>query len=156
MKSKQHLKIKDCSVCKKFFLNTTKYFPRRHSGNLRGECRNCKNNYIREYRARTRKENPDKYRDYYKNSNLKSNYGITLEEYNLMHEKQQGKCAICGVKDNNKIKNLNVDHNHNTGKTRELLCKQCNTALGYVEKDLEKVEKFKMYLNKHYVEDYCI
>jgi hypothetical protein len=60
---------------------------------------------------------------------LKQAYGISLIEYNEMYEKQNGVCSIC----NNYPPAgtlLSVDHDHNSGKVRGLLCVQCNTALG--------------------------
>ena len=45
-----------------------------------------------------------------------------------MFEKQEGKCAICGSKDE---KHLCVDHSHENGKIRKLLCENCNKGLGY-------------------------
>lgn len=47
-----------------------------------------------------------------------------------MHDKQGGKCAVCR-KPPRPGKKLCVDHNHKTGAVRGLLCKRCNTALGF-------------------------
>lgn len=58
-------------------------------------------------------------------------YGITLEAYTEMLVSQFGRCAICG--DGPTRQNLNVDHCHETGKVRGLLCDPCNTALERVE-----------------------
>jgi len=52
-------------------------------------------------------------------------YNISEEELKVAIEKQNGKCAICGLK----IK-LSVDHCHETGKLRGLLCTRCNTGIG--------------------------
>jgi hypothetical protein len=67
-------------------------------------------------------------KDYAKNANLKSKYGITLEEYNMMVELHARKCNICG-----EVKKLVVDHCHTTGQVRGLLCHQCNCVLGYAK-----------------------
>ncbi len=80
------------------------------------------------------KNNPLKHR----NSVLKYKFGITLKEYDNMFEVQLGKCLICKKAETSgtssgKIKRLSVDHNHVTGKTRGLLCGQCNKKLGFVE-----------------------
>jgi hypothetical protein len=82
-------------------------------------------NNIEKYRERERtqkKKNPTAIR----HCNLKKFYGITIEIYNEMYKRQQGKCAICG----RSYKSLCVDHNHNTGVIRGLLCYQCNLMLG--------------------------
>lgn len=55
-----------------------------------------------------------------------------------MRIQQNNSCAICG-----KIKKLNVDHDHNTGKIRELLCQRCNSLLGWTKENPEKLLNFK-------------
>lgn len=57
-------------------------------------------------------------------------YGITIDEYNAMFEKQEGRCAICQSTDTAKGEFLCVDHDHKTGKVRGLLCHDCNTGIG--------------------------
>ncbi len=59
-------------------------------------------------------------------SRIKKVYGITREEYALMLETQQGRCAICNGK---RPYRLLVDHCHRTGEVRGLLCKLCNNRL---------------------------
>ena len=69
-----------------------------------------------------------------KNSRLKYEFGITLELYDEMFEKQNGVCDICGLPETKvirgKIVSLAVDHDHETGKIRGLLCHSCNVSLG--------------------------
>lgn len=92
--------------------------------------------------------NPEKW----KNAHLKRMYGITLEEYNQMKQEQNGKCAICSCeekfKQNEKIKNLCVDHDHKTGEIRGLLCHRCNIALSVIEIYIKNPEKWDNYLQK--------
>lgn len=58
-------------------------------------------------------------------------YGITLEQYDLMVMQQGGCCRICGTDDpGSSRKRFSVDHNHDTGEVRGLLCGSCNAALG--------------------------
>ncbi|KKM22963.1 hypothetical protein LCGC14_1620000 [marine sediment metagenome] len=64
---------------------------------------------------------------------LRSKFGLTLEDYDRMFEAQGGVCAICGYPPKNKA--LNVDHNHDTGTIRGLLCGGCNSFLGRVQDD---------------------
>ena len=63
---------------------------------------------------------------------LKQTYGLTLEQYDEMLEQQDSVCAICG-ETNLDGKRLYVDHNHETGKVRGLLCLKCNNRLGVLE-----------------------
>ncbi len=53
-------------------------------------------------------------------------YGITAADYEAMYERQGGRCAICGAAEGKLV----VDHNHKTGKVRELLCHLCNAMIG--------------------------
>ncbi len=80
-------------------------------------------------------------------SQLKLLYGLSLEEYKEMLISQEGKCFIC--KGNNKRKRLFVDHNHNTGKIRSLLCAACNAGIGYFKEDTSLLNKAISYLEMH-------
>ena len=84
----------------------------------------------REYQARWKSRFPDKRREGERRRNLKK-FGMTVEEYDLMVEDQDAKCAICGLPSEGKA--LAVDHNHETGEVRGLLCGPCNMALGQLE-----------------------
>ena len=59
-------------------------------------------------------------------------YGITGEEYNAMLAAQHGGCALCGAPPTRN--RLAVDHDHETGRVRGILCMPCNRTLGLVEK----------------------
>jgi hypothetical protein len=93
--------------------------------------------YCQEYRKINRDKINLYAKNYYisnkesqKNSQLKSRFNITLEEYNKMFQKQNGVCAICGKNEEIKGRSLAVDHNHQIGKVRGLLCGKCNKMLG--------------------------
>jgi hypothetical protein len=90
--------------------------------------------------------NPDKM----KSHRLKYRYGITIEDYNEMLTLQVSGCSICGKTAKENGKALYVDHDHETGKVRGLLCYKCNTDLGTYE---TKKELFEAYLNKHNEKD---
>lgn len=67
---------------------------------------------------------------------LHSRYGITLEEFEKLLDKQGGCCAACSTKHqetNGRAGKLHVDHDHSTGAVRGLLCGPCNNALGHLE-----------------------
>lgn len=103
-------------------------------------------NYSRNYR----KEHPE----WEKNNQLKNKYGITLDSYNELLVKQNGVCAICLNREKSKnkfgkVRNLYVDHNHETGKVRGLLCHNCNSMLGYSGDNPTILEIGKEYLIKH-------
>lgn len=66
---------------------------------------------------------------------LRRVYGITLQDYNQLLQQQDYKCAICFTPQIELDRSLAVDHNHNTGKVRGLLCGTCNR---YVVMALER------------------
>jgi hypothetical protein len=71
---------------------------------------------------------------------------MTLEEYNLRFETQNGLCAICKKAETDPKKNLSVDHCHKTGALRHLLCNRCNRTLGLVKEDVHLLEEMIAYL----------
>jgi hypothetical protein len=73
-------------------------------------------------------------------------YGLTLEQYQFLLAKQQGRCAICGRTDNFGVA-LGVDHDHETGIVRGLLCDKCNQAIGALREDPELFEAAIAYLS---------
>ena len=90
-------------------------------------------------RARRKKEarfkkDPEGHREAARWAAVKSKYGITREDYDLLLASQGGACAIC--RDRPKAnKRLYVDHDHDTGVVRGLLCHPCNTGLGMFKDD---------------------
>lgn len=101
-------------------------------------CKSCMNQDTYEYR----RKNPR----YKKNSHLKHLYGISLEIYNQLFEQQDGCCRICQTHQSSFKKALAVDHCHQTGKVRGLLCAGCNTALGGFRDKIQNLEKAITYL----------
>jgi hypothetical protein len=99
------------------------------------------------YMQSWKKKNPDKV----KNSTLKSEYGITLDEFNLKLQKQEGRCSLCFKELDSKTKGTKpqVDHDHVTGATRDLLCMRCNTVLGLVDDNIQFLNRFIEYIEKH-------
>lgn len=119
--------MKVCSKCKQTM--PLDRFPRNKDGKdgRNSVCACCKKVKHKEYMARPdvlvktrtyqstyRKNNPSKARAWH----LRTEYGITVQDYDLMLELQKGRCAICGEE----CSLLHVDHDHVTGKVRGLLC----------------------------------
>lgn len=129
----------------------------------RYSCKNCLNKRQREYANNNKeviklrnKAKSEKRRLYYnsqkgvessRRAHLKRKFNLTLEDYKLLSEKQGDVCAICGSPEmNNKNKVLCVDHCHNTGKIRGLLCGKCNAGIGHFMDDIKIIEKSIKYL----------
>lgn len=89
-----------------------------------------------------REANPDKV----KHTELMRRLGISLEEYNRMHKEQNGKCKICNKEESYEGYSLAVDHCHETGKIRGLLCSSCNKALGMFKDSITNLQKAINYL----------
>lgn len=67
--------------------------------------------------------------------------------YDYLLTEQEGKCAICGILENDAPhKKLSIDHDHTTGDVRGLLCSTCNTALGGFRDDIKNMQKAIEYL----------
>lgn len=107
----------------------------------RGLCDPCYNRwlYANSLRNQTskkasnekwRKANADKVKAGQRDQKLRKKYGITTDDYNRMYLAQNGQCGIC--KQNGIT--LHVDHNHETGAVRALLCLPCNGLLAFVER----------------------
>ncbi len=80
------------------------------------------------------------------NNRLHRKFGISLDEYQEMHDTQEGKCKLCGRPDRTKQRRLAVDHCHATLKVRGLLCHHCNTGLGNFMDDVELLKRAVAYL----------
>ena len=96
----------------------------------------------------TEKYGPERQR----RANLAKNFGISLEDYNLILDFQDKKCAICGTdKCGNSgrgfRKCFSVDHDHTTNDIRGLLCGHCNLALGLFKDNINSLQKAIEYLN---------
>jgi hypothetical protein len=76
-------------------------------------------------------------------------YGITLDEYDTLLERQSGRCAICGTTEPGRgqhPRSFSVDHNHRTGRVRGLLCHLCNTGIGALDDDPVRLRLAANYL----------
>jgi protein-arginine kinase activator protein McsA len=131
---------------------------------VRNYCKTCVNiksttNYMKKEKKplQTREDSLQKKRIWYagnkernKNNRLRKVYGISLEQYNFLVNLQTGQCACC----QKPTKLLYVDHCHETGKIRGLLCQQCNAGIGLLGDTLTDIEKAVAYLKGTYGQDY--
>jgi hypothetical protein len=113
----------------------------------RGSYRSDQSEYRRNNKEKVRAWHKTYYnnnKDKYRNSSLINNFGITLEQYKDMLSLQNGLCAICGKSP----EKLVVDHSHETGKVRGLLCSNCNVGLGLFGDSQEILNSAADYLEK--------
>ena len=78
--------------------------------------------------------------------NARWRYGIEVGTYDRMLAQQQGLCAICGTDDPKPARRFHVDHCHETGVVRGLLCTNCNTGLGQFKHSIDLLSKAQKYL----------
>jgi len=84
--------------------------------------------------------------EYQRGIQLRTKFGITKVEYDLLLSKQHNKCAICGMYWDKNQKQFSVDHNHQTGKIRGILCMACNLGIGQFKENLELLKLACKYL----------
>lgn len=164
---------KTCPMCNK--LLRREEFPSNKSKKegLAGYCRSCSGIYThiwrtknkerireqkREYIRRNRKRIKEKDREYYEHikknhpekireNGMKHRYGIGLIEYDKMAKYQNNRCIICG-KVAKRGRGLCVDHIHGNGHIRGLLCRNCNSGLGYFQDNENILQRAAEYTKK--------
>lgn len=77
---------------------------------------------------------------------MRRQYGISLDEFSELLQHQGGGCAICGKPIKSARRRMNVDHCHETGEVRGILCTGCNTGLGHLGDNIEGIQKALAYL----------
>ena len=80
---------------------------------------------------------------------VRRQYGITLAEYEQMLRDQNNKCAICKNEDEVEGRRLAIDHCHESGNVRGLLCGKCNRGLGLFYDNKELLDNAISYLTKY-------
>ena len=128
---------KDCKIEK-----PVNDFAKRSSSKdgLQTYCKPCQNQRV--YKVPSFKSNVRK-------GQLKSKYGIRPEDYDFLFAIQKGRCAICKMAEEGTREFLCVDHSHDTGKVRGLLCHKCNLGLGKFQDNVEYLSNAIEYLNKN-------
>ena len=138
-------KTKTCKFCGKKFKYSQKHrIYCSDRCNQKGQLIIRHNWYLnhKELVLKRQKENPNNARTQRK-AVLKKKYNLTPGEYNQMALNQNGRCAIC----EQPIK-LHVDHDHETGKVRGLLCQRCNTGSGLFKHDVKILRNAVKYFKK--------
>jgi len=124
---------KKCNTCNEE-LPVTDFGPHKKAPDgLAYHCRPCMAAKSREYES----QNKEKRRSTY----MKYRYGITSEQYDEAWRRQGEGCAICGSD-----RKPRIDHCHETGKFRGILCDTCNRGLGMLGDNLGSLEKAVKYL----------
>lgn len=107
-------------------------------------CEQCTLKQRARNTARSEWDHASKWRGYW----LKRAYGITADEYNVMLVAQGYICYLCGDLPKRPSPNLVVDHDHETGKIRGLLCPGCNKGLGHFRDNPALMRRAASYVEK--------
>ncbi len=100
------------------------------------QCKGCK--------AKYEAARPSHYT--YKSIARAKDYGMTPEQYKALEASQDGRCAICH---SGSAETLHIDHDHETGVVRGLLCNSCNVGLGHFKDSHELLAAALEYLKWH-------
>ena len=99
-------------------------------------------------------DNPERTTASRRRLNLEKNYGLTVEQYDVMLRAQNGVCAVCNKDEpsvhgrTGKKFQLSVDHCHATGRVRGLLCQKCNRAIGLMGDNVDLLKRAIDYLER--------
>lgn len=139
--------LKWCSSCEQEKPPTEFYKNRSRPDGLQNYCKLCSTAAYRKSLEKHRPARTESRKKFDRNRNLKRLYGITLEEYELMLFDQNGRCALCFESLNEKV--AHVDHDHDTGVIRAILCGTCNSGLGMFHHSTEKLLRAISYLDSY-------
>lgn len=147
---------KTCVKCYVSLPRSSFCVSEQRSDGLKGWCRACSSTYGQQWN----KSNPDKITEYAKtrwsthkahdtSKRLQRLYGVSLDDYLELIKEQGNCCAICGSADpGGRIENFHIDHCHDSGQFRGLLCMRCNTALGLFKDSPEVLLQAYEYLSR--------
>jgi Autographiviridae endonuclease VII len=151
---------KTCSRCREEKVGSLAHFrrARENKDGLTGACRECLSAHARRWRRQNLEKSkahqkayderhPGRRLESVRKHHLQKTYGLTLEAYEGLLETQGGGCAVCGATSSGK-RSLSVDHCHETGAVRGILCGNCNAGLGKFKDSIEMLETAIGYLRR--------
>ena len=121
---------KRCPDCGETKPRSAYYKEKARRDGLQGYCKSCRDVQIRR-------------------NDLRRKYGITEDDYDEMYRAQRGCCSICGAHQSTLNRRLSVDHDHDSGDVRALLCGHCNRGIGLLGDDPKTVQRAADYLRFH-------
>jgi hypothetical protein len=141
--------VKTCSKCKTE-KPLSEFWIDRQRGRHKAHCKSCTVAAARNWRKRNPSYETDRYQKVKietRERHLVRKYRVSLVDYARMLAAQDGKCAICGALETGQHKQVfHVDHCHQTGRVRGLLCRGCNHMLGHVQDNAAILQRAIEYL----------
>lgn len=136
---------KKCPSCQRFLPRDNFYKDKYKSSGLHTYCKFCtKQRAKQDYLL-----NRDRAIKAARNYHLLDRYDLSLDDYNNLAGKQNWKCTCCGDDGALSKRGLHVDHDHETGFIRGLLCSRCNSGLGHFKDSIRRLLKAIDYLQRH-------
>lgn len=123
-----------CGLCKSYQTASQFYKDSSRRDGLRPGCKSCR-----------QKESRQRITPEYSRERTLRRYKMTSKDYETMISKQRGVCIIC-QNPPPVGKHLIVDHSHQTGEVRALLCHSCNVALGHLRDDSDLISRVLKYV----------
>ncbi len=163
--------LKQCSRCHRDLSRVDGFYW--WKGRPKGECKDCTKLLARQQNTKRDRSSPavraSRRRRYYEHKAHAEDgrteasffqkfrrHGLTLDQYHALVERQDFCCAICGNEPppqngrRGNVDNFVIDHDHQTGRVRALLCWPCNAALGNLRDEPEVARKITEYLVTHH------
>jgi hypothetical protein len=135
---------KVCGHCRRTLPGDAFHVDRSAKSGLKSWCKDCTREWRQEpgrkrrmaaANAAWRAANPERLRSYRREAGLRKGYGIGMADFDTQLAAQGGSCAICASTACPTGKALSVDHDHETGELRGILCGNCNMAIGCLQDD---------------------
>lgn len=138
---------KKCSACGEE-KTVDSFYTQKNKNKKPGLSAYCKTCHTARHRKKYHAETPEvraRRRENARASHLSRKFGLTTEEFSAMLLGQNSECKICGCH----MDDPQIDHNHDTGKVRALLCSPCNLSLGLLKENPETLHNMITYINDY-------
>ena len=134
--------MKTCVTCSANKPLTEFHKGKGYAGGYRSKCKACMSAYSKKRNATAEQKEKNRAWSYQRK------YGITPSQYDAMLAAQNGCCAVCESPDSKRQDHrLMVDHDHQTGEVRGLLCNPCNVAIGLLGDNISTLQNAINYLS---------
>jgi hypothetical protein len=125
-----------CGRCEQEKL-VSEFYANKHYG-LQSECKTCQH----ERKVAWAKANPERTREWSRHGHARRRFGLTLVEYEALT--RNAVCEVCGGRD----AKTGLDHDHETGEIRGVLCGRCNVSIGMAKDDPERLRALALYVER--------
>lgn len=144
---------KQCRICEIVKPTSDYHRSSRNAGGLATACKPCLREYNIRWRAGWSREQIEREQERQRISKACATYGITAEQYAELYSDHR--CHACGCGPAGRWRRHHIDHDHETGAIRGLLCHHCNTALGLLGDSADRIRALLAYVERSTDEHYA-